>query len=259
VQQQGYNPFKILRQVHSTGVGFSGVFQGFDAHLWGRLSYLLVRNTIYTVIYNQVKPAKPYNDLSYREKAIIAAVAGAVGAAVSHPFSVVSVRQILDGQINKEWRRNYSASPLEALGQLRASGETFQGLKVNVLRHVLYNVSITGPYDYFKEGFFTRFGEWNFVDPLALLLATGIASAVTLPFDNLRTRWIQLHSQQERNRINFSSITEGISKALLVETHPLSLWAGFYTYFPQVFLYAWLTVGITNSFTESWKRKEGLL
>jgi hypothetical protein len=170
------------------------------------LSYLFVRNTIYTLIYNQVKPAKPYNDLSYREKAWISGFAGAVGAVVSHPFSVISIRQILDGQINTEWRRNYSSSPLEALGQLRAAGETFQGLKVNVLRHILYNVSITGPYDYFKEGLFTRFGEWGFVNPLALLIATGVASIVTLPFDNLRTRRVQLHSQPERNRINFSSI-----------------------------------------------------
>ena len=68
-------------------------------------------------------------------------------------------------------------------------------MKVNVLRHLIYNVSITGPYDYFKEGFFTRFGEWGFVDPLALALATGVASAVTLPFDNIRTRLVQLHSQ----------------------------------------------------------------
>lgn len=240
-------------------MGLGGVFEGFEAHLWGRLSYLLVRNTIYSLIYNQVKPAKPYNDLSYREKAVIAGIAGAAGALVSHPFSVVSIRQIIDPQINKEWRRGYSSSPLEALGQLRASGETFQGLKVNIWRHILYNVSITGPYDYFKEGLFTRFGEWGFVDPLALLIATGIASAVTLPIDNIRTRWMQLHKQSDRNRINFSSVGEGIRKALLVETHPLSLWAGYYTFFPQVFIYAYLTVGITNTFTESWKRKEGLL
>ena len=190
---------------------------------------------------------------------MIAGVAGVAGAVVSHPFSVISIRQILDGQINPEWRRNYSSSPFEALSQLRAAGETFQGLKINVLRHLIYNVSITGPYDYFKEGLNTRFGEWNFVQPLALAIATGVAAAVTLPFDNIRTRWIQLHGQAERNRVNFTSIAEGISKALKIEAHPLSLWAGYYTFYPQLFIYAALTVGITNTFTESWKRKEGLL
>lgn len=182
-----------MRQIHQTGGGLSALYGGFDAHLWGRLSYLFVRNTIYTAIYNQFKPAKPYNDLSYREKAWIAGIAGIAGAVVSHPFTVVSIRQILDPQIQSEWRRNYSSSVTESLAQLRASGETFQGLKINVLRHLLYNVALTGPYDYFKEGLFTRFGEWSFVNPLALLIATGIASAVTLPFDNIRTRTIQLH------------------------------------------------------------------
>jgi hypothetical protein len=124
---------------------------------------------------------------------------------------------------------------------------------------LVYNVSITGPYDYFKEGFFTRFGEYGFVDPLALLLATAVAAGVTLPFDNIRTRTIQLHKEHDRNRINFSGIAEAVRKSLKTETHPLSLWAGFYTFYPQLFIYASLTVGITNAFTESWKRKEGLL
>lgn len=133
------------------------------------------------------------------------------------------------------------------------------GLKINVLRHIVYNLTLTGPYDYFKEGFFTRFGEWGFVDPLALALATLIGAAVTLPFDNIRTRSIQLFQQPDRNRINISSISQAVSTALKVESHPLSLWAGFFTFYPQLFLYAFLTVGITNAFTESWKRKEGLL
>lgn len=99
-----------MRQIHQTGAGLSALYEGFDAHLWGRLSYLLVRNTIYTAIYNQVKPVKPYNDLSYREKAWIAGIAGIAGAVVSHPFTVVSIRQILDPQIQSEWRRNYSSN-----------------------------------------------------------------------------------------------------------------------------------------------------
>ena len=63
------------------------------------------------------------------------------------------------------------------------------------MRHILYNLTITGPYDYFKEGLFTRFGQYGFVDPLALLIATGIAAFVTLPIDNIRTRLCQLHKE----------------------------------------------------------------
>lgn len=68
-----------------------------------------------------------------------------------------------------------------------------------------------------------------------------------------------MHKQTERNRLNFSGIGEAISMSAKTEGHRLSLWAGYYTFFPQLFAYAYLTVGITNAFTESWKRKEGLL
>lgn len=176
----------------ATGRSLDTVYDGFDAHLLGRLTYLAIRNTVYMGIYNQVKPAKGYNDLSYREKSIIGAIAGAIGAYVSHPFTVLSIRQILDIQIKQEWRRNYSSSVFDALGQVKASGEAYQGLLPNLVRHVMYNVCLTGPYDYFKEGLFTRFGEYGFVQPLALLIASFIGAFVTLPIDNIRTRSISL-------------------------------------------------------------------
>lgn len=118
----GYNPFKIMRMIHGSGAGISGLFQGFDAHLYGRMVYLGVRNTVYAALYNTFKPLKPYNDLSYKEKSVIGSIAGAVGAVVSHPFSVVSIRQILDTQTKPEWRRNYSEGVFEALNELKASG-----------------------------------------------------------------------------------------------------------------------------------------
>jgi hypothetical protein len=122
----------------------------------------------------------------------------------------------------------------------------------------MYNLTIIGPYDYFKEGLFTRFGEYGFVDPLALILASAISAAATLPFDNIRTRLSQLHTQPERNRLNSANIMEAVRHSMKVEGHNLALWAGYFTFFPQVFVYAYLTIGITNAFTESWKRKEGL-
>ena len=70
---------------------------------------------------------------------------------------------------------------------------------------MVYNMTITGPYDYFKEGFFTRFGEYAFVNPLALAIASFIGAMATLPFDNLRTRYVQQFKEPERNRINFKS------------------------------------------------------
>jgi hypothetical protein len=62
----GYNPMRILREMHARGGGFLQFYEGFQAAFVGRISYLLIRNSLYQVIYDQVKPVKPYNDLTNR-------------------------------------------------------------------------------------------------------------------------------------------------------------------------------------------------
>lgn len=105
----GYNPNKIVREMHANGRGISQLFEGLDAHLLSRVSYLFIRNTIYNDIYNRFKPHKPTNDLSYREKALIASFAGGIAAVVTNPLTVISVRQIIDTQLKDAWQRKYTS------------------------------------------------------------------------------------------------------------------------------------------------------
>ena len=56
------------------------------------------------------------------------------------------------------------------------------------------NISLTGPYDYVLESMWTRFGDYFFVEPCALIVSAMVGSAVTLPMDNIRTRLMQAHS-----------------------------------------------------------------
>ena len=41
---------------------------------------------------------------------------------MSHPFTVISVRQALDTQIKPEWRRGYSQNVFKAFNELLVSG-----------------------------------------------------------------------------------------------------------------------------------------
>ena len=102
----GYNPFKILREFHESGRGAAWLFEGANAYLAARLSYLLVRNTIYKVLYDKFKPFKPSNDLNWKEKAVIAGIAGGIGALASNPFELIATRMIADGAIYQPHRRN---------------------------------------------------------------------------------------------------------------------------------------------------------
>lgn len=244
--------------MHSMGGGFMTFYQGFEANLVSRLGYLAIRNTLYKLIYDNTKPVKPTNDLTSREKAVIGGIAGGVAAFMTTPFTLISIRQILDSQIKQEWRRNYSGLS-QGLSALKSEKSTYKGSFANVIRHIVLNASLTGPYDYFHEGMFIRFGEFDFVKPTALFLASFVSSMITLPFDNVRTRLMNLHSQTERNRLNYRGYFDVFVQQLVHEPNSRSLYAGFYTYLMATYVYAWLTVGITECFTESWKRKDGLL
>lgn len=63
---QGYNPHKVFRQMHSMGGGMMSFYQGFEANLFSRLGYLAIRNTLYKIIYDNTKPEKQTNDLTWK-------------------------------------------------------------------------------------------------------------------------------------------------------------------------------------------------
>jgi hypothetical protein len=97
----GYNPFRVLREMHSTGGGMTQFYGGYSANLIGRLQYLFIRNSLYKIIYDRVKPAKATNDLTIREKMFLSGTVGGIAAITNTPFSVISIRQMIDTQIRK--------------------------------------------------------------------------------------------------------------------------------------------------------------
>lgn len=88
----GINPHKVFREVHQTGVGMRGFYYGLDAALLGRLGYLFVRNVAYKYVYDAIKPVKPINDLTNREKALLSGIVGGFAAYVTSPFELVMTR-----------------------------------------------------------------------------------------------------------------------------------------------------------------------
>lgn len=192
---------QIFRQMHETGGGLKQFYTGFQAHLYGRLGYLLIRNTLYKLVYDVVKPVKPSNDLTIKEKMWLAGTVGGIAALFTSPFELISIRQSLDTQILKAWRRNY-ADPFSALEALKKGSGIWHGAGVNVLRHVLLNISLTAPFDWLHERMWIVFGDYGHVKPVSLIFAALVSSIITLPVDNLRTKWMQRHCDPTRNRIN---------------------------------------------------------
>ncbi len=60
------------------------------------------------------------------------------------------------------------------------------------------------PYDHIKEGMFNTFGDTFMNKIMALVGATFAATAVVLPFDNMKTRIQNSYTDAKLNRLNYN-------------------------------------------------------
>ena len=102
------------------------------------------------------------------------------------------------------------------------------------------------------------FGDYAFVKPLALFFACGVGTIASLPFDYVKTRLMQMHSDPLKNRITTYGMIDTLSSIFLIEGTTWAPWAGFFTAFTQNLITLALVVYITSGITKSIKRKKGL-
>jgi len=203
--------------------------------LASRLSFLLVRNSVYKFIYDQKKPRKVTNDLTYREKGVIAAFAGGLGALASNFFETRMVRQIGDvGRMNKFTHTDLSHNAFRA------------GLTANILRTIFLNGLLTWSYDQMKIRMRSTFGE-SFIDtPVALMMTALLATVVVLPFDNIKTRLQYQFADTSLNRLSYNNSSwNAFSKALYHEG-AYTFYAGAYAFYAKLFLYSLSTVYVSD-------------
>lgn len=87
-------------------------------------------------------------------------LAGAVGAIVSNPFEVAMVRQISDLGKAPELSHGTGNSVLAAVNKIGTEkAGYFRGLGPNMLKHIILNGFLIGPYDYIKERMYITFGD----------------------------------------------------------------------------------------------------
>lgn len=213
---------------------------------------------VYKVIYDNVKPRKPTNDLTYDEKKLLAGFAGACGAIVANPFEIIMVRQISDIGRPAEFRRNYTnvAEAYNAVGVEKPHG-IWRGLTPHIIKMVLLNTVMIGPYDQMQERCWNCFGEAEINKPIAILYASFFGTLFTLPADNIKTRMQNQFTDRSLNRLNYSGFVDAMKKAWYTEGSNAFL-AGFYTYYLKVTLYAFLTLYSTDWIFDMSRKRSGL-
>lgn len=94
------------------------------------MGYFFIRNLVYKVIYDANKPAKATNDLTTREKALIASISGGLAAFLTTPFDLINTRIIHDATRPKEFRFGYTSLG-DGYSKLSAKGNSalFEGAR----------------------------------------------------------------------------------------------------------------------------------
>lgn len=64
----------------------------------------------------------------------------------------------------------------------------FKGANAHALKHLVLNVSMTGPFDWMNEKMWICFGDTGYNKPVALLYASLWGSVASITFDNIKVR-----------------------------------------------------------------------
>lgn len=90
-----------------------------------------------------------------------------------------------------------------------------------------------------------------------MIYAAGIAAACVTPFDNIKTRMQNQFSDPSKNRLNYLSSLECVSKGFINEgwTFPF---IGAYTNGAKIFIYGMTSVWLTSWMIDTGKRNNGV-
>lgn len=194
-----------------------------------------MRNTLYKAMYDAKKPRKATNDLTYREKGVIAAIAGGAGALVSNVFETRMVRRIGDvGRPERFVRADVGASAYTA------------GLGAHIARAALLNGLLTWSYDQMNIRMRSTFGDAFINAPVALMVTAALATVVVLPVDNLKTRLQYAYAEPSLNRLNYANSSgSAFAKAFEYEG-AYTFFAGAYPFYLRMLVYSLATVYISD-------------
>jgi solute carrier family 25 (mitochondrial oxoglutarate transporter), member 11 len=194
--------------------------------------------------------------LPLAQKAFAGLVAGACGAVVGTPAEVALIRMIADGRLPKEQQRGYT-SVFNALARVvREEGVAtlWRGTLPTVGRAMVLNIAQLASYDQAKEYILASgvVGDNIGAHALASTCSGFLATAVSIPFDNAKTR-VQ-NMKVVNGHGEYSGMMDAMAKTVRQEGF-LSLWRGFTPYFLRLGPHTVLTFVALEQMKSAYLRK----
>jgi solute carrier family 25 oxoglutarate transporter 11 len=219
----------------SNGNGIKQFYKGLDAAFLHQMTYTATRMGIYRSMFHSYKTKHGHVPLEI--KSSLAMFSGFLGGFIGSPADLVMVRQQLDTTLPQSKRRAYK-NVFDAFKRIiieEGPLNLWRGSNIVILRAMVLNTCLLGPFDEIKERFMGYYGDRFYIR--ARLIASAIASfcccVVTLPLDNTKTK-IQRMVPDKFGQMPYRGIFHCMRETVRFEGMA-RLWVGFGPYFMRLF------------------------
>lgn len=190
--QRGFNTYRIFEEINQSGAGYRYWYTSWEGFLARTLTYTTARVSCYLWFLDRLnhdprRYARP-------DRQVMAGIAGGLIAGIlTNPIEIVYARMQVDDIYPKEYRRNYK-SFYEGFLKTAEEGALFRGCIPNGARIAGLISGAYALHDWFKENAYYFLGPIMVNRIVATLVASGVATAASMPFDTLRMR---LYTQRQ--------------------------------------------------------------
>lgn len=212
---------------------------------------------LFNTLTNNIKKSKGRN-LTLFEKAYCGLTAGFVGSIVGNPADLALVRFQADTLLPKEERRNYRNVGDALTRIIKEEGvlALWKGCSPTIVRAMCLNLGMLATFDEVKEQLNKIRGTKDDLSTklLASALAGGMASFLTLPPDNIKTKMQRMKPDAQGN-VPYSSMLDCFAKSIKREG-VTGLWVGLPTFIVRIAPHAMFTL-LINDFLNGWAKRNG--
>jgi len=248
------SPFTIARETYQK-LGMRRFYTGLDSALLRQATYTTARLGIYKTL-SDVLVGNSTAPLPFWKKCLLSITAGGIGSLVGNPADLALIRMQADHTLPAEQRRHYTGvgNALSRIVKEEGTLALWRGSTPTAIRAMALNLGMLAPFDQAKEMLRAQFGNFQGLVVCASMIAAFFASVLSLPFDNVKTKY-QRMAKGADGKFPYTSFADCFMKTLSKEG-PLGFYVGFPTFVTRIAPHVVITLVVQELLTQFAKSRQ---
>ena len=211
------NPIIVAKEIIAEE-GFVHLYKGIDAALTRQATYTTTRMGVFKTLTDRHSQNNE-GPIPFVLRSVYSLLAGGVGAMVGNPADLSLIRMQADSTLPEEQKRNYKGIGNAISRIVKEEGFTalWRGATPTVVRAMALNFGMLGTYDQFKDMLSNLTGgSGKLVNVTASFCAASVACIVTLPFDNVKTKFQRMVADKD-GKLPYKGFGDCFKKSIQTE------------------------------------------